>query len=270
MSITGSRLYIKRTLVALALTQVGLLIALVTVVSQLWQTQKVPAPIINLSPTTNEANQIPHSLAAISSRVRTATGVGSAVSVSSNLAITNWHVVKASGLGATVWLDTIDGAYVFEVVEGDEARDLAMLRSTSKYRFAHWAKMHEQAMEWGQRVVAVGCENCHLPMPSVGYWVRPMPNGLGQMSISCFWGSSGGGVFDSATGDLCGVVVQWDEPADHNGIKSFPSVFYCIPFNVLNDFIARAADCDDRAPKAEVVPVPAPKPLSSPTDGGRP
>lgn len=243
-------------LMVLGASQLLLLLTLVVVVAQLWRTQRVPAPIINVQPTqeriVSEAYvSIPRSLNEVSARVRTASGAGSAVALSPTMAVTNFHVIK--GTTSTVWLDTAGGPIVFDVFATDEARDLALLRAPANFKFKRWAKLHEKDMEWGDQVIAVGCANNHLPIPTVGHWIR-VDGSKAMLSISCFWGSSGCGVFDAKTGELAGIMVQWDHPVEREGATVYPSIFYCIPQNLVKDFMDKCTQ-----PKAELIELSPPK-----------
>lgn len=250
------RTVMSKKLIALIVCQVGLLTALLFTVVQLHRTQKVPPATVTVQPiyerlivqeriVTEAYCSISSNLNFVSVRVRTTNGMGSAVAISPILAITNLHVViDDHGCANTVWVDVTDdedvsSAHVFDVVYGDEARDLALIQAPANFTFKHWAKLHAGKMSWGDQIIAVGCANSHLPLPSSGYWVRITPDGLGQMSISCFWGSSGGGVFDAKTGELAGLMVRWDSAFSKSGVTSMPNIFHCVPASWVVDFVEK-------------------------------
>ena len=120
----------------------------------------------------------------------------------------------------------------------DQARDLAVLTIPAENAFKRWARVSKRVLDIGDPMLAVTSANGNLPLCTEGYYARRTPEGLFQMTVPAFWGSSGGPVFDAATGELVGLVNRMDKPIEfEKGIVFPPFICYCIPSDWISDFL---------------------------------
>jgi hypothetical protein len=166
---------------------------------------------------------IPSDLAAYSVRIRVQDGIrgdrsfGSGVLISKNYIVTNYHVVQLGLMTKTVWVDfaNADGtskAVVAVIDVVDAARDIAFIKLPEGVSANRWAKLAAKPLPPHSPIVAIACGNNHLPLAKSGYFGYRMSDGRFELSISGFWGDSGGPVFNPATGELVCLYNEMDRP----------------------------------------------------------
>jgi hypothetical protein len=229
---TGLRLVLVLTLV-----QLTLLAAVLYMAYRLFVLEKnrIPRPVINMVVHERYPDVAPE-MELMTVRVVAQDGMGSGVVMGKNLVMTNYHVVKASQEGRTLWIDatTSRGAtrLAATIATVDAARDLAMLRVPG-HNFEKWAHVADTEPAWGITIFMVGCPGGNLPIPTRGYYVRPAGE---KFIVGClgFWGNSGGPVFDANTGRLLGLTNGSDRPREipstpgHSQLVYPAHIFYCV------------------------------------------
>lgn len=152
-------------------------------------------------------------------RVRTETGAGSGVVINRHQILTAYHVVKGN---QNVVLDiTSNGTLITVrgiVCKADEESDLALIEMprmvTDQAIIGISAAISIKA---GDPVYTVGATMGHDPSNCArAYFTgRTAPGGkvgLWQISGGAWFGNSGGGVFESKSGLLIGIVTCGDSP----------------------------------------------------------
>jgi hypothetical protein len=230
----------------LAWSMIMLLLCILSLAYRVHQLAKerIPNPVVNFN-VTQRFSKISSELQEVTVRIRTNESRGSGVILDKKVCLTNAHILRNCREKDTVWVDVVHEneirPKVGQIINLDQARDLALVRLTGDSEFERVARISKVPGQWGSPIIVIGCPNGHFLVPTQGYFHRPEPKG-DLVACLAFWGNSGGPIFDAITNEFLGILREMDAPfrtGQYQANNVYPIfLFYSVPLETINQYLA--------------------------------